>query len=137
MEGVFVQNRSPQKHVFLDIASKIRKSDAVLFFFPERLEISLGEGNIQGKFLQLFLKGLVRQRSMLELKKNPHYFQGLPVFPSLFSGTRFQGEVFANFLSECSPSLVYLTGEAGLSSKGDREFQALHLRYNEHEFLFS
>jgi hypothetical protein len=52
--------------LFLSLASQIRKSNNDFYFLPRMIIFSQGAGNIQAKFIQLILDGLVGQRVKIE-----------------------------------------------------------------------
>jgi hypothetical protein len=52
--------------LFLSLASQIRKSNKNFYFLPRMIIFSQGAGNIQAKFIQLILDGLVDQWVKIE-----------------------------------------------------------------------
>ena len=88
--------------IFLSLDSQIRKSNEDLYLLPKTLIFSQGAGNIQAKFIQLILDGLLGQWVKIEQMSFPFTWElkKIPLFPQCFSGTEFQSWILNSYLSQ-------------------------------------
>lgn len=124
--------------LFLFLQSQIRKSDSGWYFFPRKLVFSQGDGNIQAKFLQLILNGLLEQWVKIDQLSFPFSYIGqlLRPLPLLFSWSAFQKEMMNTYLSGTFDKLRFLTWTVK-SEKGKRSFDNTIWNYGSWELLIS
>lgn len=123
---------------FLSLASQIRKSNNDFYFLPRMIIFSQGAGNIQAKFIQLILDGLVDQWVKIEQISFPFTWElkKIPAFPQCFSGGEFQSGILNAYLSQRGDTVEFLSWNIEVRN-GKWFFEQTLWKVNEEEFLFS
>jgi len=124
--------------LFLSLASQIRKSNKNFYFLPRMIIFSQGAGNIQAKFIQLILDGLVDQWVKIEQISFPFTWElkKIPAFPQCFSGGEFQSGILNAYLSQRGDTVEFLSWNIEVRN-GKWFFEQTLWKVNEEEFLFS
>lgn len=137
---LFVQQTGTElgNQLVLSFVSQIRKSGKDLYFFPKNFVFSQGAGNIQSKFLQLILDGLLDQRVKVGQIQFPFSWivKKLPQIPQCFSGSKFQTEVLNDYLSWQGDKVQFLSWNIK-TEDGKRLFEQMVWKVNKEELIFS
>lgn len=122
--------------LLLSLESQIRTSASGWYFFPRKLVFSQGDGNIQAKFLQLILNGLLEQRIKIDQISLPftRIVQPLSPLPMFFSWSEFQKEILNTYLSGTIENFQFLTWTVK-SEKGKRSFDKTIWQYRSWKLL--